>query len=147
MSMNLLAKKSISIDAPIERVWEGLTNPALIKQYFFGTQAESDWKKGSTLTFRGEWEGKQYEDKGNIVTIEPPTYLRYTYFSSMSGKEDVPENYAHVTYELSEDGESTLLTVTQDNIESERSRQHSEENWGTVLESLKQLLEKESVVK
>lgn len=145
--MNLLAKRSVSIEVPIEKVWYALTNPDIIKQYFFGTQAESDWKKGSKLVFRGEWEGKKYEDKGSIVNIEPPTYLRYTYFSSLSGKEDIPENYAHVTYELSEDGEATLLTVTQDNIATEQSRKHSEQNWGTVLESLKDLLEKESVHK
>lgn len=143
MSMNLLARKTIYINAAIEKVWEGLTNPDLIKQYFFGTQAVSDWKKGSSLIFKGKWEGKSYEDKGTITNIEPPTYLRYTYFSSLSGKEDVPENYAHVTYELSEDRDGTLLTVTQDNIDNEKSRQHSEQNWGTVLESLKELLEKE----
>lgn len=147
MSMNLLAKKSASIHAPVEKVWEALTKPELIKQYFFGTEAVSDWKQGSPLTFKGVWEGKHYEDKGTIVNIQPTTYLRYTYLSSMSGKEDLPENYAHVTYELSEDGESTLLTVTQDNVENEKSRVHSEENWGVVLNSLKEMLEKEAVQK
>lgn len=143
MSMNLIAKKSISLHAPIAEVWKALTTPELIKKYFFGTDAVSDWEKGSSLVWRGEWEGKKYEDKGTIVDSEAPRYLRYTYLSSMSGKEDLPENYAHVTYELSEDGEGTLLTISQDNVGTEKSKEHSEENWGIVLKSLKDLLEKE----
>lgn len=141
--MNLIAKKSLVLQAPIEKVWEALTKPELIKKYFFGTQAVSDWEKGSPLVWKGEWEGKHYEDKGVIEEIVPPRHLRYTYFSSMSGKEDVPENYAHITYELSEDVHGTLLTIAQDGVESEKSREHSEQNWGMILEGLKKVLEDE----
>jgi uncharacterized protein YndB with AHSA1/START domain len=143
MSMNLIAKESISLEAPIKKVWEALTQPEWIKKYFYGTQAISDWKKGSTLVWKGEWQGKQYEDKGIIEEIEPPRHLRYTYLSSMSGKADAPENYAHVTYELTEDGERTLLTISQDNVENEKSKEHSEQNWGFVLESLRKVLQEE----
>jgi hypothetical protein len=59
----------------------------------------------------------------------------------MSGKEDIPENYANVIYEISEQQGKTVLTITQDNNADEASRKHSEENWNTVLEGLKQLVE------
>jgi uncharacterized protein YndB with AHSA1/START domain len=108
----------------------------------FGTEAISDWKKGSSITFRGEWEGKSYEDKGTITDIEEGKFLRYTYWSSMSGKEDVPENYANVSYEVrSIDNNKTELTIVQDGNQSEQSRDHSESNWGTVLDNLKKMLE------
>ena len=49
---------SVMINAPVERVWEALTVPEQIKQWFFGVDTESDWKAGSALVHRGEWKGK-----------------------------------------------------------------------------------------
>jgi uncharacterized protein YndB with AHSA1/START domain len=51
----LVAKVSIMIDAPIERVWNALVNPNVIKQYMFGTNVVSDWKEGSSIVWKGEW--------------------------------------------------------------------------------------------
>src|SRR4051812_9473220 len=99
--MELTMKTSISIQAPPTRVWEALTDPEQIKQYFFGTEAISDWKVGSPLIFKGIWEGKEYVDKGIILELEQNKKLKYNYWSSFSGTEDIPENYAHITYELS----------------------------------------------
>lgn len=136
-----IAKKTILINASSSEVWEALTSPDLIKKYLFGTETTSDWKVGSPIIFRGEWEGKFYEDKGTIKEIIPNKLLKYTYWSSMSGKEDKPENYANVIYELESEGNQTLLTIIQDNIATEQSREHSENNWGMVLNSIKKLLE------
>jgi len=148
MSMNLIVKTDVTIQAPIGKVWEALTTPELIKKYFFGTDAISDWKEGSSLIFKGEWEGKTYQDKGTISKITPPTYLRYNYWSSMSGKPNTPENYANITYELSSlDDNTTNLIVTQDNVANEEAKQHSEQNWDSVLEDLKELLETEVALK
>ncbi len=145
MKHNITGKVSITIDAPASSVWEALTNPTLIKQYFFETDAISDWKVGSPLTFEGEWEGKLYQDKGMILAKKTNKLLRYSYWSSMSGIEDKPENFITVTYELSEKGGTTILTVTQENIPDQKMKQHSEENWKKVLANLKNLLENQAV--
>ncbi|MEJ0104414.1 MAG: SRPBCC family protein [Bacteroidota bacterium] len=141
MSKKLTAKASISIKADADEVWDALTNPDKIKQYFFGTNAISDWKKGSSLKFTGEWEGKKYEDKGTILDSEPGKLFRYTYWSSMGKLEDKPENYATVTYELVPAGNETTLNITQDNVETEESRKHSETNWQWILGELKKFVE------
>jgi len=142
MKNKLVASAEIKINSPISKVWDALTNPELIKKYFFGTNAISDWKVGSPLEFKGEWEGKEYHDKGKILKSEKDKLFRYTYLSSMSGKEDIPENYATVTYELSVQNGSTTLKILQDGNETEESKQHSEQNWSYVLNSMKDLLEK-----
>lgn len=142
MSANLIAKASTKISAPASRVWDALTNPEMIKQYFFGTEAISDWQEGSLLEFKGEWEGKKYVDKGTILKIEPEKLFQYTYLSSFSNLPDVPENYANISYELYEEDGETALTVKQENIANEEAREHSEKNWEYVLKSLKDLLEK-----
>lgn len=132
----------IDINAPVAEVWKGLTDPEIVKQYFFGTNVKSDWKAGSPITFSGEWEGKSYQDKGNIQEITPGKYVKYSYWSSMGGTEDKPENYANVSYTLDENYGFTTLTVTQDNIKDIASKEHSEQNWQTVFGGLKNLLEK-----
>jgi len=133
-------KTTITFEATISKVWQGLTDPAIVKQYFFGTNVKSDWKVGSPITFSGEWEGRSYEDKGTILDIDPPRFLKYTYWSSMSGTEDKPENYNNITYELSEDKGTTTLVVTQDGVKSQEAKEHSEQNWQSVFGGLKKIL-------
>lgn len=132
---------SIIVNAKATDVWEALTDPTIIKQYFFGTEAVSSWKKGSPLIFKGVWDGKPYEDKGTILEIDPPKRMKYSYWSSFSGTEDKPENYANITYELKESGGTTNLKVLQDGLASEEAAKHSEQNWETVFGGLKKLVE------
>lgn len=132
----------IDINAPAAEVWKGLTDPEIVKEYFFGTNVKSDWKVGSPITFSGEWEGKSYSDKGEIQEITPGKYVKYSYWSSMGGTEDKPENYANVSYTVDEHDGFTTLTVTQDNIKDLTSKEHSDQNWQTVFGGLKKLLEK-----
>jgi len=142
MKSNITGKASIDINAPSSKIWEALTTPSIIKQYFFGTDAVSDWKEGSPLIFKGEWQEKKYEDKGTILESVPQKLFKYSYWSSMSGIEDKPENYVNVTYGLAENNGSTILTITQENIPDEKTKEHSEENWRKVIGDLKKLLEK-----
>jgi uncharacterized protein YndB with AHSA1/START domain len=136
------ASGSITIAAPIDEVWKAITTPELIKQWFFGVDTESDWKPGGHLIHRGEWQGKPYVDKGEILKIEPPTLLVHTHWSEVSGVPDAPENYQEVTWELSARDGSTELTITERNLPSEEAKTVSEEGWRTALTGLKTLLER-----
>lgn len=141
MAEVLTATATIEMNVSTESVWKALTDPELIKQYLFGTETECDWKTGSPIYFRGEYQGTKYEDKGVILAIEPRQLLRYSYWSSMSGTPDIPENYMIVSFILSRNGSSTVLTVQQDGAKNEESRKHSEQNWGFVLQGLKKVVE------
>lgn len=141
-TQKLTAHAQVRVKAPKQKVWEALTSPRLIEKYLFGTNAISDWKVGSPLIFKGEWQGKTYEDKGIILASDKPDHFKYTYWSSMAGTADRPENYAEVSYDLKDlgDGE-TELTVTQNNVADEKIKKHSEENWTMVLAGLKKTVE------
>jgi uncharacterized protein YndB with AHSA1/START domain len=141
MATDLLAKASTTINASAAEVWDALVDPAKIKQYMFGTTVESEWNEGSPISWKGEWEGRPYEDKGVILKLKPQRTLQYSHFSPMSGLPDKRENYHTVTIELSGDG-PTEVTLTQDNNPDEKTREHSEKNWAMMLDSLKKLLEK-----
>jgi len=135
------AKQVITIAAPRPSVWEALTKPEIVKKYFFGTTVESTWKKGDPIRFTGEWEGKKYEDKGKILDIEKDKLLKYSYFSSWSGKPDAPENYHNVTYTLSDIPGGTEFVVEQEGLETEDAAQHTEKNWASIMGDLRKLLE------
>lgn len=145
MKENLTGKSTVIINASTSKVWEALTQPELIKKYFFGTDTHTDWKVGSPIRFTGEWEGKTYEDKGTVLANEPNKLIKYKYWSSMSGKEDKPENYQTISYSLSDSGNSTTVTITQEGIGSKEEKEHSEKNWKGVLDGLKKMLEKDKV--
>ena len=130
------------INASRASVWDALINPVKIKQYLFGTNTYCDWKVGSSLRFTGEWEGKQYEDKGTILAIEPEKLLSYNYWSGFSGVPDVLENYQIVTFKLAATEGKTQLHLIQQNIHSAEAKTHSEQNWKMVLDSLKEIVEK-----
>jgi len=138
----LTLKTTITFNEPIEKVWRGLTDPGLVKQYFFGTHLSSDFKKGSRINFSGEWDGHKYVDGGTILDIDQPRLLKYTYWSSMSGTEDKPENYNTLTYELDEKDGVTTFVITQDGVKSQEALEHSEHNWQSVFDGLKELLKK-----
>lgn len=141
MDKSLIASESIIIKAPATKVWDALTNPESIKKYLFGTEAISDWKKGSALTFKGVWKDKPYEDKGTILEIEPEKVLKYNYWSPFTGSEDKPENYIILTFVLEPNGDETKLTLTQEGAASKDGLDHSMKNWKSVLENIKKLLE------
>lgn len=142
MDTAIIAKAETVINAPAERVWKAITDPAEVKQYLFGTNMQvSEWKVGGTILYKGVWQGKEYTDKGKILKYEPEKLLVSTYWSGLSGKADLPENYQIVSYILSPAGAGTKLTITQENIATEESKKHSEANWGMVLSGMKKLIE------
>ena len=136
-----IARAETEIAAPRADVWKALIDPTAIKQYMFGTDVESEWREGSPITWKGEWKGKAYEDKGVILSLEPEQRFQYSHFSPLAGQPDKPENYHTVTIELTADGDKTHVSLMQDKNGTEEARRHSEENWNTMLSGLKKYVE------
>jgi uncharacterized protein YndB with AHSA1/START domain len=138
---NITCTVKLEFKAPKSKVWAALTKPEIIKQYFFGTNLVTDWKVGHPILWKGEWEGKAYEDKGTVLAFNPENNLKYTYFSSFSGDKDIPENYRRITYELKENNGVTELAIVQENCKSDEDKSHSEGNWKSVMEGMRKLVE------
>jgi uncharacterized protein YndB with AHSA1/START domain len=139
--MSFSTSISVTVRAPRERVWDAITQPAIVKQYFFGTDLDTDWKVGSPLFFRGEWQGKRYEDRGTVLAYEPMNALEYNYWSAFSGAEDKPETRQIIRYQLEPVADGVSVTVTQSNVATQTSVDHSAQNWRGVLDAMKRLLE------
>jgi len=140
-TQDLVATSSIIIDAPRARVWRALIDPAAAKQYMFGADVRSDWEQGSPITWAGEFNGKPFKDKGEVLHVERERTLQYSHFSATSGQPDKPENYHVVTIDLSDAGGKTRVTLQQNNNSTEAARQHSQQNWDMMLQGLKKVVE------
>ena len=138
---NYLATAETDISASPARVWDVLTDPDQLKEIWFGADVKTDWQPGSPVTWRGEWEGKAYEDKGEVLEAEPGRLLKLTHYSPLSGQPDVPENYHTLTYELDEHGKATHLKLTQDNNSTQEEAEHSKGMWDMLVAKVKEAAE------
>ncbi len=145
----LSIRKSIDVAAPVETLWKILTDSAFIPKYMFGCVAETDWKPGSPLLWKGAADGKLYV-KGHVVLNERPRRLAYTIFDPNSTIKDVPANYLTMTYELKKlNDRASLLEITQGDFsvveDGERRYRHSLEGDDVVLQGIKKLAEAEAL--
>jgi uncharacterized protein YndB with AHSA1/START domain len=138
---NFLANADITIDAPAARVWYALTDPDTIPQYFFGSRVETDWRPGSNIVWRGKYNGKSFQDKGEILEVEQNRLLRMTHFSQLSGQPDEPESYHTLSYQLDERNGRTHVCLTQDHNQTEEEAERSAANWLVMLRGLKRTAE------
>ena len=136
-----VATARTEIAATPDRVWEAMTDPDQVAQYMMGSRVESDWTPGSTITWSGEWEGKPYQDKGEVLQAEPGRLLEVTHYSPMTGEDDVPENYHTVRYELTRSGSGTAVALSQDGCTDEEQARQFSQNWQGMLDGLKRVVE------
>ncbi len=148
MSTSLIIKNDIIINASAAKVWDVLTNPEQTKKYMHGCALVSDWKVGSPLLWNALWEGKETTFvKGNVVAIAPEKHLAYTTIDAMGSTEDIPANYATVTYNLEGDNDQTVLLVTQGdfahivNGKKKYDDAMAQGGWQGILEEIKKIAE------
>jgi uncharacterized protein YndB with AHSA1/START domain len=137
----ITATAEVWIAASPDTVWRTLTDPAAIRQFMFGTTVVTDWQPGGAILWKGEYQGRSYEDKGELLVVEPERRLTHTHFSPLAGREDVPENYHTLTYTLDAQDGGTMLTFTQDNNPTQDAADHSQANWQQMLERVKTIAE------
>lgn len=122
-------------------VWEALTKPEKTEKYFFNCRVYSDWKAGSSITFKGrKFLIIKIELNGTIEKIEYGVFLQYTLKNKSGG-------HSRVTERLTYDNGLTTLTITDDvdaGPGAEKRFKRSNEGWDKVLEGLKEMVEKES---
>lgn len=136
-----VATAEIDIDATPSQVWAALTDPAQIKKYMFGSEVVTDWQQGSPIVWQGEYEGKPYQDKGEILEIEPEKRMKVTHFSPLTGQPDLPENYHTLSYQLDGRGTVTHVSLSQDNNASRDEAERATDTWKSLLDGLKKTVE------
>ncbi len=139
-----IMSKTVHIYASTTQVWHMLTTPELMKKWMMSDielEIITDWNVGSPMLIRGNLNGKDFENKGTVLQIEPEKTLQYSHLSSLSRLPDRPENYAIVAFRLEPVAGQTILTLTLHNFATESIYQHLAFYWNVTLEVLKQMLE------
>ncbi|MCW7491938.1 SRPBCC domain-containing protein [Leptospira sp. 2 VSF19] len=134
MNHNLTLSLTKTIPSSLERIWEILTTPKYIKQYLYDTDVISEWKEGSSLIFKGVWEGTPYEEKGKIIVLQRPQTFKYSYFSEFFGLPDLPENYSIIENKLTFADGFVTIHLTQTGFTAEDRREHSLQSWKQCLD-------------
>jgi uncharacterized protein YndB with AHSA1/START domain len=88
MAQTLIAKCCIQINNTVDEAWKALVNPEIVEKYMLGSKQLSDWRKGSSIIWKKDFNGRKFEDKGEILEITPRKSLKYTHYSPASGRPD-----------------------------------------------------------
>jgi len=136
-----VAHAETEISASPQQVWDAMTDPEAISTFMFGSKVETDWEEGSPITWSGEYDGRPFQDKGEILEVVENQRLRMTHFSPLSGEDDVPENHHTLDYRLEDRGASTRLTLDQDGNDSAEQAEQFAGNWQMMLDQLKKYVE------
>lgn len=131
----------ITINAPLQKVWDALTKPEFVKLWQFGSDLQTTWKIGSKIKFTTEWEGNIFEQWGTVLEYVPITQLRYSLFAPRPDIDDKPENYFEMMYTLTEENGNTHLEITQEDnrLNAVQEEVQGEEN--PILKMLKGVAE------
>src|ERR1044071_4145412 len=140
MDNTLKFSKTVTLDATQSEVWDALTNPDIIRKYFFGFDVESAWTPGSPIFWHGNYEGHAMTQKGEILEVAEGESLSYSYL--MGEYEDKPDNYSIVTSRIETVDGGTDLTVTQEGFKDQKECDRARENWNTVLDGLRHEVER-----
>jgi uncharacterized protein YndB with AHSA1/START domain len=131
----------LTIKAPIQKVWDVLTKPEFVKQWQYGSKLITDWQKGSSIRFVTEWNGKVLEQWGTVVDVVPPTLIKYSLFAPRPGVEDKPENYFFMIYQLTQQKDSVLLEIIQEDNRQGAVQAEVQGEENPVLKGLKEMCE------
>ena len=136
-----IATASIETTAAPEKVWAALTEADEIAVWMLGTTVETTWEVGAPITWSGQYDGRAYQDKGEVLTVEKQRVLSMTHYSPLMGTQDAPENYHTVVYTLTRTDSGTRLELSQDRCDSEEQAQQFSRNWQSMLDGLRSHVE------
>ncbi|MEI3799204.1 MULTISPECIES: SRPBCC family protein [unclassified Chitinophaga] len=129
-------KKTIDINASTKKVWSVFTDPTITKQ--MGGEYVSDWKVGSSFGWKGK-ESSVYTN-GKIIELEPGKLLKHSLFDL----KDKDRLLSVITYEFIKNGDSTILSATEEiNYEiTDYLFKEANEGWDAALQLVKYVAEK-----
>jgi uncharacterized protein YndB with AHSA1/START domain len=128
-----------------QKVWDALTKPEFIKQYWFNMTQECEWKAGASWKMLSP-DGRVF-DVGEVLEIDPPRRLVLKWCNEFR-PELRAEGPARCVYELEQIDEAVKLTITHtiDKADSKFIEAVSG-GWPKVLASLKSFLETGTAMK
>lgn len=131
--------------ASAESTWKVLLSGQLYKKAW-GAELNTTWQPGTGLQLSGLWEGLEYTDKGVVEIKEDYILLKYSYWSSFWGTDDVPEQYCCISYSMHQlDACSCELTISQYGFRDEKHYSDTISLWESTINLAKCESEKDTL--
>ncbi len=132
---------TLYMNAPIEKVWDTVTKPALVKLWQYGSDLQTSWEAGSDIRFSTAWDDKIFEQWGKVLAYQPNSLVKYSLFAPRPDLEDRPENYFIMSYLLTEQSGQTKLQIMQEDNRPGALQEAPQGEENPVLKALKELAE------
>jgi uncharacterized protein YndB with AHSA1/START domain len=101
------------VHAPVREVWALLVDQERLGVLFWRSMVESDFRVGSPIVWKGTWEGKPFEDTGQILKREEGELFQYSNWSPTSGTPDEMAWWNILTFRLSEEKDGVRVVFLQ----------------------------------
>jgi uncharacterized protein YndB with AHSA1/START domain len=123
-----------------DKLWTALTDPAIMKQWRFGSYAESDWRVGSS--WKMFTEVGEIIDTGEVIESHPPTRLSLTWRSEWK-PELTAVGYSRCTFDITLEGSGATELIVTHAIDKNPSQliEGVSIGWPRTLSNLKTFLE------
>lgn len=129
-------EKVLELDAPVERVWRAITDPAELARWF-GDEAEVDLRPGGDAAMTWENHGRYAM---RIEEVDPPRRLVWSWVHEPDvAFEEAPATRVHWTLTPREDG-GTTLHLLETGFRTDLHRGQNDEGWDAELGELAQRL-------
>ncbi len=126
------------------KLWQALTTPRLLKQYWIGMDTEADWKVGSAWTMK--FPDGRVADAGKIVEFRPPKRMVIKWRNEWSPRLR-EEGFSLCAFELEPIDGAVKLTVAHGiGVLNSRLIKSVSGAWPICISNLKSLLETGDVV-
>ena len=122
MVNDVIITRSVLLNATPERVWEALTHPGMTRQYYYNCEVSCDWRAGSRLRWRGNYQGRDIDAEGEVLEVIPGRLIKYTGFDRLTEGDISRQGDVHITHEILPQGTKTKLLTTLEHFEGDETR-------------------------
>jgi len=140
-----IVRKSIRMQASLNKVWDALTQPDLMKSWMADSDIEviTTWEVGSPIIINVHEVSYKtpFTNTGIVLKFLKNRVLEYSHLSSISRLADQPENYTLIRFTLQQENDRTLLELNLSNFPTESHYKHIDFYWAVTLEVLKRFVE------
>lgn len=134
-----------TFNLPVKRIWDAITKPDEMRQWFFNNIPSFEPKVGFETNFNVQSESRSFHHLWKIIEVIPSKKIKYSWsYESIKGE-------GFVAFELFTINQQTLLRLTNEGLESfpqdipEFSRESCKAGWNYFIkERLKTYLEKQN---
>ena len=139
---DLVAHASVLINASRSAVWATLLRPDTITKITPVSEVLAPWRLGEQFSWAFEMAGNRTLVEGVVHRLDEAHLIEYDFGDPHSRDLLHRENVHRVTIELSDEGDATRVSVTQDANISRAAHKHAEGGWRLALNNLKGLVER-----